>query len=171
MTEMATELRRLGDSLQSAWEADHRKRVRRQPWRRFAIVVALVVLFIAVGAAIASTVLKSNTEEEQGLLGGHLLFKGTHPSCQALTATSFICHLETVPTEMSFYGADGKRLNDAYLGVKAATVDAHHHVDGGCVSTAADGRTWRCYLGQEAVTHGIVGADYLGDYLPDPPTG
>jgi hypothetical protein len=171
MNDTATDLRLLGDSLQSAWRADHQRRARRQPRRRLAIVAALVILLIAVGAAIASSVLKSDSAEEQGLLGGHLLFKGTHPTCTSLTPTSFVCHLETAPTEMAFYGPDGKRLTDAWLGVKAGTVDATHHVDGGCVATTADGRTWQCYLGEEAVQRGIIGPDYLGDYLPEPPTG
>jgi hypothetical protein len=171
MSEATNELRILGDCLQEAWRADHLERARRKPRRKLALVIAVGILFVAGGAAIASSVLKSSAEEAQGLLGGHLLFRGTHPTCEQLTATSFVCTLESVPTEMTFYGPDGGELHDVYLGFKTATVNTQHRVDGGCVATTADGRTWRCYLGQEAVTRDIIGASYLGAYQPEPPTG
>jgi hypothetical protein len=171
MSEATNELQALGDSLQHAWRVDFRKRVRRRPRRRLAIIVALAILLLAVGAAIASGLLKSAAEEEQGLLGGHLLFKGTHPTCTELSSNSFVCSLRSPPTEMTFYGPNGKLDRYAYLGVKRATVDSGHRVDGGCVATTADGRTWHCYLGEEAVRRDIVSADFLGAYLPEPPTG
>jgi hypothetical protein len=172
MTEITNELDLLGDRLQRAWRADHRKRAattRRR--RRITIILAAVVLLLAAGAAIASSVLKSSRAEEQGLLKGHLLFKGTQPSCEQLTPTSFLCSLDKPPTGMTFYAQDGKRLTDAFLGVKTATVDENRHVDGGCVATSADGRRWHCYLGEEAVRQDIISADFLGAYLPETPTG
>jgi hypothetical protein len=173
MTGLTRDLDLLGDDLQRAWRADHGgRRLKRQPLRRRTVIaVALAALLTAAGAAVGSGLLKSSHDEEQGLLEGYALFKGTHPGCSQLTATSFRCTLDRAPTEITFYGPDGRRLTNAYLGVKAETVDAQRRVDGGCVATSADGREWRCYLGQEAVTRGIIGAGYLGTYLPEPPTG
>jgi hypothetical protein len=54
--------------------------------------------------------------------------------------------------------------------VKAETVDHDKRVDGGCVSTSADGRDWHCYLGEQAVIRGIIARSFLGTYLPEPPT-
>lgn len=166
------ELDLLGDALQRAWKDDYRRRAPRT-WtrRRLTIVLVMAIVLIGTGAAIASSVLKSAADEEQGLLEGYALFNGTQPSCQQLTPTSFTCVLDKAPTGITFYDADGRRLLNAYLGVKAETVDSHKRVDGGCVATAADGRAWRCYLGQEAVDHGIISADFLGAYLPTPPSG
>ena len=104
------------------------------------------------------------------MLEGYALFKGTHPTCRELADASFSCTLDRRPTEITFYDEDGRPLRNAYLGIKAATVDAHKRVDGGCVSTSDDGRDWRCYLGEEAVRRGIIGANYLGAHLPQPPT-
>jgi hypothetical protein len=64
-----------------------------------------------------------------------------------------------------------KRVYDKFMDVKIETVDSSKHIDGGCVSISADGRTWNCYLGQGAVDHGIIGADLLGQYLPEPASG
>jgi hypothetical protein len=172
MNEPAHELEVVGDALQRAWRADH-DRCRRAHQRRFrlALVFVLSVVFVAASVAVASSVWKSASDEEQGLLGGHLLFKGTEPRCQQLTASSYSCVLARPPTEMTFYREDGRPRAGAYLGVKTATVDAHKRVDGGCVATSGDGRKWRCYLGEEAVRNGIVSRDFLGESLPEPPAG
>ena len=170
MTELSPDLQLVGDSLQRGWRADHARRIKRRPRRRLAIVAAIVILLVAVGAALASTILKTAAEEEQGLLGGHLLFKGTHPTCSQLSATSYMCALASPPTEVTAWDKDGKQIKDFWLDFKAATVDVHKHVDGGCVALDAYGLRWRCYLGAEAVKRGIIGANLLGQYLPEPPT-
>ena len=172
MNETAHELKSLGDSLQRAWRADHgRRRGARSRRTRLAIVFGLIAVLVAAGAAVGSRVLKTTEEEQQGLLGGHLLFKGTDPTCRQLTAASYSCVLARPPTAMTFYDDKGDRLTDVFLGVKTATVDTDKRVDGGCVSTSADGTRWDCYLGEEAVRHQIVSRDFLGKYLPEPPTG
>ncbi|MBA3366689.1 MAG: hypothetical protein H0U03_13065 [Actinobacteria bacterium] len=126
--------------------------------------------------------LKSAADEEQGIVGGHQLFAGSEPTCKPVSATSFRCTLDRPPTGMTFYTEDrkgstvydGKRFTpvfDKLLGVKVETVDSTRHVDGGCVSISADGRTWNCFLGQSAVDHDIIGPALLGAYLPEPATG
>ena len=135
------------------------------------VILAAAAVLVAAGTAVASSLFKSASDEQQGLLNGYALFKGTHPTCQRLDDISFSCTLDKPPTEITFYGPDGHLLPNAYLGVKAETVNSSRHVDGGCVATSADGRAWHCYLGEEAVRQRIIGQDYLGTYLPQPPTG
>jgi hypothetical protein len=165
MSEVTNELRVLGDSLQRAWRAEHRRRANRRARRRLVLIAACAILLIAGGVAVGSRILKSEADVETGLLGGHLLFNGTHPKCRQLSATSFVCRLDRVPKEVPFH-----RANE-FLGVKTATVDSQRRVDGGCVATKADGRTWRCYLGQEAVRQGIISDSFLGKHLPETPIG
>jgi hypothetical protein len=184
MTEISEQLLRVGDELQRAWNADHRRQQSTSFWqrRRLVLVVGLAFLAVGGGVALAAAVLKSTAEEEQGILKGHLLFEGAQPRCEALTATSFRCTLDESPSGMTFYredpkgstSVDGKTWTpafDKFLGMKVPTVDSTRHVDGGCVSISADGRAWDCFLGQSAVDRGIIGAGYLGHYLPQPPTG
>jgi hypothetical protein len=166
MNDMATELELLGDALQQAWRRDHRKRARRL---RLLVALALIAVAATAGGAIAAGVLKSASEEERGVLAGHLLFWGTEPHCEARTATSFHCTLAERPTEMTFYDEDGRQLFDVYLGYKLVTVDADHRVDGACVAVAADGRAWDCFLREEAIARGLLHEELLGDRWPDPP--
>jgi hypothetical protein len=72
----------------------------------------------------------------------------------------------TVYNEKTFSPADG-----LLLGAKMQTVDPTSHIDGGCVSTRADGCEWQCYLGEEADRRGIIGHDLLGGYQPEPASG
>src|SRR4051812_49125500 len=149
MTEINQELQLVGDALQRAWRRDHAQTrgVRR---RRFVFALILCTLVLGAGAAIANSVLKTEAEEQAGLLGGHHLFDGSHPTCVKLTGTSFHCTLQERPTGMTFSNQQGEPVQDVYLGFKTPTVDVTKHVDGGCVAVQADGRAWDCYLGQEA---------------------
>lgn len=173
MTEMTTQLECLGEALQAAWRADHargrRTRLRRP--RRLALVLALTVTVLGAGAAIAAGVLKTVAEEQQGIVQGHQLFAGSQPSCESLTATSFRCTLEKPPTGMTFYDQEGRLILDRFLGVTTPTVNSTRHVDGACVSTSSGGLEWNCFLGQEAVTRGLLNQQLLGTYQPDTPTG
>jgi hypothetical protein len=182
--ELPAHLEQLGADLDDAWSRRfaRRRALPRRP-RRLVLVLAFVAAFVVGGAAIAAGVLKTAADEEQGLLDGHLLFSESRPQCEQQTATSFRCTLDKPPTGMTFYEeitptgstvyekGKWKPVYDKFLGVKIETVDSSKHIDGGCVSISADGRTWNCYLGQGAVDHGIISADLLGQYLPQPATG
>ena len=169
MSEIAQELRVVGDALERAWRQD--LGTRRLPRRRITIGVLAAVMLLGAGAAIGNSVLKSDADEEAGLLGGHNVFEGTSPTCERRSATSFHCTLDRAPTGLTFYDDEMNLLTDAYLGVKVETVDASSRIDGGCVSVSKDGRAWDCYLGEAAVAHGIIGPDLLGQYLPGPAHG
>lgn len=138
------------------------------------VIAAALVSAVAGGAAIASAVLKTEAQEERGILDGHLLFSDSKPTCEQRVPDFFRCTVEKPPTGMTFYDEIDGNLRPVYnkfLGVKVQTLDATKHIDGGCVSISADGSTWNCYLGQSAVDHGIISADLLGRYQPEPAAG
>jgi hypothetical protein len=169
MSDTAQELVLLGDALQQAWRND--ARVHRSSRLRRAVPIALAALAIlaGTGAAIAAITLKSSAQEAHGLIEGWTLFAGSEPRCTQLTAGSFRCLLAKPPTGMAFYDQHGHRLWNQFLGLRAETVDASHHVDGACLSTQADGRSWECFLGDEAVRRGFLAKGRMGAYLPVPP--
>jgi hypothetical protein len=173
MTEMTEQLDHVGDVLHRAWRRDHARSGRlvrfRRP-RRFLLVLTLFAAIVGGGAAIAAGVLKSTGDEQQGMIEGYQLFDGSRPTCEPLTPTSFRCTLEEPPTGMTFYDQNGHRLLDRFLGLTAETVDATNHVDGACVSIRTDGRAWNCFLGDEAVKRGLIRAEMLGVYRPEPST-
>lgn len=162
-----------GDALQRVWRQDpsrRRHRVVRSGRRRLAVGVALAVLVLGGGGAIASSLLRTPADEEVGMTEGYRLFADSQPHCASLSGTSFRCTLAKAPTGELFYHRDGGHALDMFLGITAETVDDSHRVDGACVSVSADGRSWDCYLGDEAVSHGLLSPNYLGTYLPNPPT-
>lgn len=131
------------------------------------ILAALVIgitLLCSVGAGIAaSRLFKTAAQEEQGLTEGHAMFIGTHPTCTPVSDQQFRCVLKSAPTLAYIEGS--------YLGAKMQSVDANKRIDGGCIATSADGLKWNCYLGQAAVTHGILDPSVLGQYQPEPGHG
>jgi hypothetical protein len=184
MSNPSQHLEQAGDALQRAWRNDlERPRMTSTPkgHRRLALALAVAAAVLGGGAAIAAGVLKTTADEERGILDGHTLFEGSDPDCKALTSVSFRCTLEKPPTGMAFYeNPPGQtksdpdtstRVYDKFLGAKMQTVDSTLHIDGGCISISADGRTWDCYLGQEAVRRDIIGPDLLGAYQPEPAAG
>ncbi len=173
MTDMTEQLDHVGNALQRAWRLDHSRsgrlfRLRRQ--RRLLLVLAIFAAVVGGGAAIAAGVLKSTEDEQQGMIEGYQLFDGSRPSCESLTSTSFRCTLKESPTGMTFYDQNGHQLLDRFLGLKAETVDSTRHIDGACISIRIDGRAWDCFLGDDAVKHGLLGAQRLGVYQPETPT-
>jgi hypothetical protein len=186
MTELSPRLSRLGDVLERAVAADLARQPRaprRLRSRRLLLLAAALAALVGGGAAIAAGVLKTAEEQERGMLGGHLLFEGSDPSCESLSTTSFRCTLERPPTRMTFYrertptgsptydAQTFEPVSDVFLGMRMVTVDSDLRVDGACVSTRADGRVWDCFLGQEAVERGLVRPELLGRSMPSPPTG
>jgi hypothetical protein len=56
-----------------------------------------------------------------------------------------------------------------FKGTVEPTVDATHHINGGCRAINADGTQWNCYLGHAAVKQKIV--TDLGAYISGPGVG
>jgi hypothetical protein len=166
MTDPAPRLAALGDALERAAAADLAAGSRRSPWRRprrRRLVAAVVVLAVAVpGAALAARQLIGNDEVARSLPNGTLALAGTHPTCTTVEdGVEYRCTLERAPApEVS-----------NWLGTVEPSVDDSKHVNGGCRSLAADGRTWECYLGQAAVEQQIIGPGLLGAYAPTPGVG
>jgi hypothetical protein len=184
MSNSSQHLDQAGDALERAWRNDLRRSRMTRPLRgrrRLVLTLVAAAAVLGAGAAIAAGVLKTVADEERGILDGHTLFEGSHPECAAITAVSFRCTLDKPPIGMAFHEnppgqtkfdeASSKRVYDKFLGAKMQTVDSTRHIDGGCIAVAADGRTWDCYLGQEAVRRDIIGPDLLGAYQPQPAAG
>lgn len=138
-----------------------RSRLRR---RRTLVLAAAVLALAGAGIAIAGVVLgKTSSEQEHSLLAGHTVFAGTNPVCTKVADAQFHCVLDRKPT--------GLHIEGSYRGTKVQTVDAEKRVDGGCVSTSHDGRTWECYVGELAVDRGIISPHFLGEHQAGPGHG
>lgn len=159
-----------GAVLQRAWRADLR---RPRGLRRRGVVLVLVagLLVVAAGVAAADSLLKSPQDEQLSMLAGVTLFAGSDPTCVVTSAASYRCTLTKTPTGETFSDADGRPMTNVFLDVKAETVNADHRVDGGCVSRAADGTVWDCYVGRAAVERGVIGQSLLGAYRDGPAAG
>ncbi len=161
MTDRTSELVALGDELERAAAADLTAGRRRIPRR---LVVMIAVLAIAVpGLALAAEALISPEEVAAGLPAGTKLLAGTDPRCTVVEqGVEYHCVLTRLPASPEV--AD-------LTGTVEPTVDATKHVNGGCRSLRADGREWRCYLGEAAVEQKIVSRGFLGEYAPEPGVG
>lgn len=174
MSDPTDRLALAGDALVRAWRDDLAVRVDRKRLRRPRTVVLAVAAILAVSGGVAfaaSTLLKSPQDEQTGMLEASTLFRGSDPVCLSVSADAFHCTLDRPPTGETFYSQDGKQLLNVFLGMKQATVDSTNHIDGGCVSDSADGRSWQCYLGSAAVSHNIVSAEFLGMLSQGPAAG
>jgi hypothetical protein len=165
MTDPHNTLRRLGDALEGAAEADLTAAPAPARRRRLSTRVAIAVAVLAVlvpGVALAASQLIGTDEVEQSLPAGTLALAGTNPSCEVVVQdVEYLCTLERAPAP---------EVSD-WKGTVEPTVDATKHVNGGCRSLASDGTEWRCYLGQAAVDQQIIGAGFLGEYAPSPGVG
>jgi hypothetical protein len=128
------------------------------------VAIAVALLVVGGGVAAAASLLKSPAEEQASILAGTTLFRGSDPACLQVGDLEYRCTLAAAPTGETF-GAS------PFPGMKVETVGAGGDVDGGCVSTTPDGRAWDCYLGEEAVQRGIIGAALLGMASPGPSAG
>jgi hypothetical protein len=79
------------------------------------------------------------------------------------TPTQIKAHNEAVDADAAGIGAG------QFKGTVEPTVDATHHIDGGCRAIDADGAQWECYIGQAAVKQKIV--TNIGTYVPGPGVG
>jgi hypothetical protein len=78
------------------------------------------------------------------------------------------------PAQIKAYNAavDGDTAGIAaghFKGTVEPTVDATHHINGGCRAITASGSQWDCYIGREAIKQKVVSG--LGAYVSGPGVG
>ncbi|HEY6892220.1 MAG TPA: hypothetical protein VI300_30730 [Solirubrobacter sp.] len=156
---MTARLDAIGDALERAATADLRsKRVRRR--RIIGGAAALAVLLP--GGALAANLL-STEDVARSMPAGTKFLVGTTPECKVVRdGIEYTCTIK---------GDFKSEIDGSLKGTVEPTVDASKHVNGGCRSESADGRTWTCYVGEEAVREKIIGPDFLGEYAPSPGVG
>lgn len=155
---MTERMDQIGDDLERAARRDLRgDSARRRRVLTGAAVVALLVPSVAVAASLL-------TEEDvaRSMPAGTRFLVGTTPECESVKdGVEYRC---TIDEDFESEIAD-------LTGTVEPTVDATKHVNGGCRAHDARGRTWSCYVGQEAVRQKIIGPDFLGEYAPAPGVG
>jgi hypothetical protein len=163
MTALDRRLTRLGDALAEAAAADLASSPAKTPRRRRRWLLATAALAVAIpGLAFAANAVIGPDEVARSLPAGTLALLGTEPSCTVVEANvEYHCTLARSPAP---------EVSD-WTGTVEPSVDDTKHVNGGCRSLRADGREWRCYIGQAAVEQRIISADFLGEYAPAPGRG
>jgi hypothetical protein len=162
----ADRLARLGDALQYATAADlaaRRRPAARRLSRRTGLALAVAAVAVP-GAAVAATQLLSADDVARSMPAGTRMLIGTDPTCTVVRdQVEYRCTLARTPR--------GEIAPGRLKGTVEPTVDDQHVVNGGCRALDADGRTWSCYLGQEAVRQKIVDAGFLGQKSLGPGVG
>jgi hypothetical protein len=130
--------------------------------RLIGVGVAVGALVLCGGVAAAAISKLSNDTVEHGLPGGSAIFEGTTPNCTTTDNEVFDCTLTSAPTIETL---------DDYTGSAQLFVDDAKYIAGGCRGQSADGLKWICYVGDLAVQQGILSADLLGQYSPEPSHG
>lgn len=161
-TDIAQEAHVLTDIDERSTESSTVRPIRRRRSRRVVVIAGLATLAIG-GAAAATAYRLSDDEVSRGLPGGSAIFEGTNPSCTSHEdGIVFDCTLASAPTV---------EAQDDYTGTLETFVDSSLHIAGGCRGMSADGLQWTCYVGDRAVTEGIIGPDLLGEFSPEPGHG
>ena len=161
MTQLSPTLSRLGDALEASAAADLAGARTRRRRRRLLLLVPALAIAIP-GVAVGAKLLTDGHSVAASMPAGAAVLAGTDPTCTAVVQNvEYHCVLARRP---------GPEISD-YKGTVYQTVDATHHVNGGCRSLASDGLTWECYLGQRAVDEQIIGQDFLGELETAPGHG
>jgi hypothetical protein len=161
---MTDRLSDLGDALEASARADLRSSVpaRRPVRRRRLAVFAAAGVLLVPAAAIGANALLSGEDVAKSIPAGTVSLIGTHPTCTVVK--------ESVEYHCTLAKAPAPEVSD-WKGTVEPTVDKTSHVNGGCRSLASDGKTWQCYVGQEAVRQQIIGPDFLGEKSSGPGVG
>jgi len=156
---MTGRLDAIGDDLERAARADLRSRGAR---RRRIIGGAAALAILLPGGALAASLLTTE-DVARSMPAGTKFLVGTTPTCDVVRdGIEYTCTIK---------GAFKSEIDGSLKGTVEPTVDASKHVNGGCRSNTEDGRSWTCYVGQEAVRQQIIGPDLLGEYAPSPGVG
>jgi len=158
-------LDQLGDALWAATAADVARAARTHRRRTLAATLAASAIVLP-GAALATQALISDDDVARSIPRGAFVLAGTDPTCTTVRANvEFDCVLAHPPRA-------GDVQAGAWRGTLEETVDdTTLRVNGGCRSLDSQGTHWRCYIGQEAVRQGVIGATLLGESVPLPPRG
>lgn len=88
------------------------------------------------------------------------------------TPTQIRDHMAAIANDTAGIPAGG------FKGTVEPTVDATHHINGGCRATSPDGSQWECYIGQAAVREKLISppsknpnSGGLGTYISGPGVG
>lgn len=155
-------LDRLGGLLEQAAVGDLTRAARRGRRRRRVVWVAVGVAVLGSGVGVAASLLVDDETVATSLPAGTFALTGTDPICTAVRqGIEYDCTLARPPAP---------EVLD-WNGTVEPTVDATHHVNGGCRSQNSEGTRWRCYLGREAVTQRIIDAGLLGEPSAGPGRG
>jgi hypothetical protein len=106
--------------------------------------------------------LLNNDDVSRSIVAGGFIFQGTHPTCTVVTeGVEYHCTLDKPPLP---------EISD-FKGTVYETVDATHHVNGGCRGITSDGHEWECWIGEAAVQHKIISQGFLGEVQMVPAKG
>ena len=153
-------LTQLGDAIERAARAELSTAARRRR-RRFA-TAGLSLAVLVPGVAFAAGSLLDGPTVAASMPAGTLALAGTIPTCTVVEQNvEFHCTLEHAPAP---------EVQD-WKDTVESTVDASHHINGGCRSLVSSGLVWQCYLGTAAVDQQIIGADLLGQVSTGPSVG
>ena len=122
---------------------------------------AVAAVFLIPGGAVAASLLTPD-DVAKSMPAGTKFLVGTTQQCTEVKAG--------VEYRCTISGAFTPEVQDM-KGMVEPTVDATKHVNGGCRSLRSDGREWECYIGEEAVSQGIIGSGFLGQASSGPGVG
>jgi hypothetical protein len=176
-----TDLARLGDDLERATGAQLATRRRRTRTLRAAGGLAVVALLLTATAAMAG--LFTPKQVAASLPASAVIFVNSHPACVLdADGSTFHCTLDTAPQSDAtgltpVPGKDGTTDKPAgsdvvadYTG-SAEPIGIDGVIAGGCRGRSADGLSWDCYIGQDAVDQLIISQDFLGEPMLGPGRG
>jgi len=173
-TDPTPDLARLGDDLERAAGAQLVRR-RRARTLKAAAGLAAVALLLTATAAMAG--LFTPKQVAASLPASAVIFGDAHPSCVLdADGSTYHCTLDTAPQSDSIgmSPAPGKPAGSDsvadYTGW-AEPIGINGVVAGGCLGRSADGLSWDCYIGQDAVDHLIISQGFLGEPMTGPGRG
>jgi hypothetical protein len=177
----STDLARLGDDLERAAGAQLATRRRRTRTLRAAAGLAVVALLLTATAAMAG--LFTPKQVAASLPASAVIFGNAHPTCLVdADGSTFHCTLDT-PPQSDMTGLSpvpgkggvtdkpaGSDVVADYTG-RAEPIGIDGVIAGGCRGRSADGLSWDCYIGQDAVDQLIISQDFLGEPMLGPGRG
>jgi hypothetical protein len=174
------ELAHLGDDLERATTRHLGASRRRSRTVRAAAGLAVVAHLLTAPAAAAG--LFTPKQVAAGMPAGAVIFGNTQPVCVLdADGSTYHCTLDTTPQSDSTGlkrpagnptagKPAGSDMVTDYTGYKEP-IGIAGVVAGGCLGRSADGLSWDCYIGRDAVDQLIISQDFLGEPMLGPGRG